>query len=166
MDNHKRTMIRQWVENQSYQSSLNQVVLSAPPVQYKQYYLSQVSSKSSQIEDKVSGEANQEVPGHATEHSHDVQSEKSASNVSENPPVSNGNMENEEEDPDSGPSEVPPALPLIEPLSARDISHESVHTSCSNHVSRENLSLNEQNVAMMDCGLQVNEDDIAKAMGW
>ncbi|XP_058977156.1 kinesin-like protein CG14535 isoform X2 [Musca domestica] len=44
-----------------------------------------------------------------------------------------------DEDQDSGPSEVPPALPLIEPLGSREISHESLHRILSRHVSRESL---------------------------
>lgn len=88
----------------------------------------------------------------------DIHSEKSASNISENRQLFMANAgcggEMEEEDQDSGPSEVPPALPLIEPLGSREVSR---------HVSRESLC---QNVMMMDCALQVTEDDIARAMGW
>jgi hypothetical protein len=80
----------------------------------------------------------------------DMRSEKS--NVSERQ-VACGAEDNEEEDQDSGPSEVPPALPLIDPLGSREVSR---------HVSRESLC---QNIVMMDCALQVTEDDIAKAMG-
>lgn len=71
----------------------------------------------------------------------------------------------EEEDEDSGPSEVPPALPLIEPLSSREISHDSLHIICSRHVSRESLGIASYQISTKDCGLQVTEDDIVKAMG-
>lgn len=74
----------------------------------------------------------------------------------------NQNEMQEDEDQDSGPSEVPPALPLIEPLSSREISHDSIHLMCSRHVSRENLGLNIQTI---DCGLQVTEEEIAREMG-
>lgn len=52
---------------------------------------------------------------------HDVQSEKSASHISETrqSATGGGGGDLEEEDQDSGPSEVPPALPLIEPLGSR-----------------------------------------------
>ncbi|XP_050081694.1 kinesin-like protein CG14535 isoform X2 [Anopheles aquasalis] len=74
----------------------------------------------------------------------------------------------EEEDQDSGPSEVPPALPLMDPLGSREISHESIHMLCSRHASRDDAmsvhSHNSHHTGMMDCGLQVNEDEIAKAM--
>ncbi|XP_052898362.1 kinesin-like protein CG14535 [Anopheles moucheti] len=74
----------------------------------------------------------------------------------------------EEEDQDSGPSEVPPALPLMDPLGSREISHESIHMLCSRHASRDDAmsvhSHNSHNIGMMDCGLQVTEDEIAKAM--
>ncbi|XP_067623434.1 kinesin-like protein CG14535 [Eurosta solidaginis] len=49
-----------------------------------------------------------------------------------------------DEDQDSGPSEVPPALPLIEPLGSREISHESLHRILSRHVSRESLYQQQQ----------------------
>uniref|UniRef100_A0A1S4GY17 Uncharacterized protein n=1 Tax=Anopheles gambiae TaxID=7165 RepID=A0A1S4GY17_ANOGA len=74
----------------------------------------------------------------------------------------------EEEDQDSGPSEVPPALPLMDPLGSREISHESIHMLCSRHASRDDAmsvhSHNSHNIGMMDCGLQVTEDEIAKTM--
>lgn len=49
-----------------------------------------------------------------------------------------------DEDQDSGPSEVPPALPLIDPLGSREISHESLHRMISRHVSRESLYHHQQ----------------------
>ncbi|XP_029708896.1 kinesin-like protein GA13060 isoform X1 [Aedes albopictus] len=100
----------------------------------------------------------------------DNQSEKShppSSHASEKPVSKHGDSQ-EEEDQDSGPSEVPPALPLMNPLGSREISHESIHHLCSRHVSRDNMSVHSQhsyNAGMMDCGLQVTEDDIARTMG-
>lgn len=96
-----------------------------------------------------------------------------------------------DEDQDSGPSEVPPALPLIEPLGSREISHESLHRILSRHVSRESLyqqqqqeirrqeeqlvhrqlscqsshHYSQQSMQMSDCGLQVTEEEIARTMG-
>lgn len=207
MDSHKKTMIRQWVENQTSQifqpttttattttvgtstcTSTNTASISSP-VQYRQFYLAQQKNESNQCrnEDDHSsiGSKNDEfvsplaggfsnIPTGNTncaesliktglkQSTNDNQSEKSASNVSENRLSAVGCCDQEEEDQDSGPSEVPPALPLIDPLGSREISHESVHLLCSRHVSRESLS---QNILMMDCALQVTEDDIAKAMG-
>ncbi|XP_021702212.1 kinesin-like protein CG14535 isoform X2 [Aedes aegypti] len=100
----------------------------------------------------------------------DNQSEKShppSSHASDKPVSKHGDSQ-EEEDQDSGPSEVPPALPLMNPLGSREISHESIHHLCSRHVSRDNMSVHSQhshNAGMMDCGLQVTEDDIARTMG-
>lgn len=183
MDNHKKTMIRQWVENQTcqiFQSTGTNT--TATPVQYHQFYKSQQKTEASQPkndDDRSSiGSKNEEfvnplasglsnIPTAAinfsessiktglkqmTDYEHDIQSEKSASHISENRQSATGG-DLEEEDQDSGPSEVPPALPLIEPLGSREVSR---------HVSRESLC---QNVMMMDCALQVTEDDIAKAMG-
>lgn len=99
-----------------------------------------------------------------------------------------------DEDQDSGPSEVPPALPLIEPLGSREISHESLHRILSRHVSRESLyqqqhqqhdlrrheeqqhlvqrqlsrqsshHYSQHSIGMSDCGLQVTEEEIARTM--
>lgn len=184
MDNHKKTMIRQWVENQTsqiFQSTGTNTPVN--PVQYHQFYKNQqksevtqakndddhssVSSKNDEfVNPLATGLSN--IPTavinysessiktglkQATDYDHDVQSEKSASHVSENRQSATGGGDLEEEDQDSGPSEVPPALPLIEPLGSREVSR---------HVSRESLC---QNVMMMDCALQVTEEDIAKAMG-
>lgn len=95
------------------------------------------------------------------EQEQDHHSERSSSHISDSRQLmtATGGGENveEEEDQDSGPSEVPPALPLIEPLGSRDVSRQ-----VSRQVSHESLC---QNVMMMDCALQVTEDDIARAMG-
>lgn len=181
MDSHKKIMIRQWVENQTsqiFQSSTTQTNIT--PVQYHQFYKAQQKTETahkndddcrSSISSRNDEFVNPLMAGltsiptatinysessiktglkQHTEFDHDIHSEKS--NISENR-QSNAGGEQEEEDQDSGPSEVPPALPLIEPLGSREISR---------HVSRESLS---QNIMMMDCALQVTEDDIAKAMG-
>lgn len=186
MDNHKKTMIRQWVENQTVQifqstGTSTTGTNTANPVQYHQFYKNQQQSavtQSKNDDDHSSiGSRNDEfvnplaaglnIPTatinysessiktglkQTTDYDHDIQSEKSASHISENRQSATGG-DLEEEDQDSGPSEVPPALPLIEPLGSREVSR---------HVSRESLC---QNVMMMDCALQVTEDDIARAMG-
>jgi kinesin family member 26 len=185
MDSHKKTMIRQWVENQTvqiFQSTGTNTNIVVEPVKYQQYYKNQQKPEASQRNDEdnhssVSSKAEEfvnpltagmsNIPTaninfsessiktglkQATDYDHDIQSEKSVSHISENRQSATGG-DLEEEDQDSGPSEVPPALPLIEPLGSREVSR---------HVSRESLC---QNVMMMDCALQVTEDDIAKAMG-
>lgn len=188
MDNHKKTMIRQWVENQTSQifqsTGTNTTPTPAPAVQYHQFYKSQQKIEISQVrndDDLCSISSKNEefvnplaaglsnIPTanvnfsessiktglkQATDYNQDIQSEKSASHISENRQSATGaDLEEEDQDQDSGPSEVPPALPLIEPLGSREVSR---------HVSRESLC---QNVMMMDCALQVTEEDIAKAMG-
>lgn len=107
----------------------------------------------------TNGRSNAMECGGANEMEHfDVRSMHSANSSMQR----NQNDMQEDEDQDSGPSEVPPALPLIEPLSSREISHDSIHLMCSRHVSRENLGLNIQTI---DCGLQVTEEEIAREMG-
>lgn len=186
MDNHKRIMIRQWVENQTNQvfsvdSSSSTVnanvnvnahskILSMPLAKnmsddeeiciettLNELTESLCGSKEARqtmdISIRMSGvKSNQEVE---TEHV-EVRSMQSAMSSHRH------NDSQEDEDQDSGPSEVPPALPLIEPLSSREISHDSIHIMCSRHVSRENLGLNIQTI---DCGLQVTEEEIAREMG-
>lgn len=180
MDNHKKIMIRQWVENQT-----NQVfnsVTSSPNAHAQSKILPMPLAKNTSDDEEIciettlneiteslcgskgahqttdisirmgSVKSNQEVE---MEH-FDIRSMHS---------ITSSHRQNDlqdEEDQDSGPSEVPPALPLIEPLSSREISHDSIHLMCSRHVSRENLGLNIQTI---DCGLQVTEEEIAREMG-
>jgi kinesin family protein 26 len=189
MDSHKKKMIRQWVENQTCQILQQINTTTTTPVQYHSYYKSQshqrldsmqvsrneddrcsvASSKHDEFVNPLNGGLSSLPTGNANcaessiktglkqqvEHEHEIRSEKSASNISENRPMGVQSVcgDFEEEDQDSGPSEVPPALPLIDPLCSREVSR---------HVSRESLA---HNVIMMDCALQVTEDDIAKAMG-
>ncbi|XP_055848666.1 kinesin-like protein CG14535 isoform X1 [Episyrphus balteatus] len=221
MDSHKKTMIRQWVENQSsqvFQSS----AASSPTHQGQQqmqmqqqqqhlrnltYHLAQFKQKSE--DDQHSLESNMEMVhpmgpglttaisttnasapaeicgvrsggcGSAKSHFHnrdetDLHSDRSVRSFGGG---GGGHLDNQdEEDQDSGPSEVPPALPLIEPLGSREISHESLHRILSRHVSRESLHMQQQhhqqqmmqqqhNYGMSDCGLQVTEEEIARTMG-
>lgn len=160
MDNHKKSMIRQWVENQSSQLF--------PPSQV----LRKETDESEELVNPLVKLGFQLPGGPASSESCirtglrlenplpvDNQSEKSSEK-------SERRDAGEEEDQDSGPSEVPPALPLIETLGSREISHESLARICSRHVSRESLALNQHNsTEMMDCGLQVTEDDILRTMG-
>lgn len=178
MDNHKKSMIRQWVENQSSQvfPPGQGAPLKQQAIHITQYRSMQSDEEEICIEATLSEIVNpitaclleaksallsQELPArsrHASEHDrYDVESQRSAvSSLRQVDPQ-------EDEDQDSGPSEVPPALPLIEPLSSREISHDSLHLMCSRHVSRENVGLSVQTI---DCGLQVTEEEIARAMGW
>lgn len=200
MDSHKKTMIRQWVENQS-----SHVFQSKPGTsshqnhQHQQlqqqlrtmtYHLTQFKQKTEDDQHSVGSNieminamestvSKSEIPNveNVTENATsnelksqreetDIRSEKSLAlsvNAQSCPDVQNTQ---DEEDQDSGPSEVPPALPLIEPLGSREISHESLHRIISRHVSRESLSMNQQNIQTIDCGLQVTEEEIARTMGW
>lgn len=196
MDSHKKTMIRQWVENQSSQifQGPTAVPTTAPPAAataspqrqaiYQYGPLKTIlneddrSSNCSKSEELVNpihtnGFSNLPVGPNSSEscvrtglretNQEAVEDEHSEAQSSHHNEQQGDGQE--EEDQDSGPSEVPPALPLIEQLKSREISHESVHLMCSRHVSRESLSLNHHNIAMMDCGLQVTEEDIARSMG-
>lgn len=208
MDSHKKSMIRQWVENQSSQLMLpNQTQITIQ--QQRQIItalqqgfsgsqvmaavtsmtsmnsrsnvglnddLASVHSRSCEelvnpllmrgLSNLQSGPASSEsairtglkqmVEQQSNTSVHDGLSDKSVG------PAKEGQ---EEEDQDSGPSEVPPALPLIEPLGSREISHESLMEIVSRHMSRESLALSQQHVEVMDCGLQVTEEDILRTMG-
>lgn len=190
MDSHKKTMIRQWVENQS--SQLFQPSDASPS---PKDLLSVAHFKSNFLADDSNAETvtytevlHSSIPQNvhysettgrlglitSQEQQYDQRSDHSISSSvprqnDQKSERSNGLQKNsdsqEEEDEDSGPSEVPPALPLIEPLSSREISHDSLHIICSRHVSRESLGLNGHHMQTKDCGLQVTEDDIAKTMG-
>lgn len=185
MDSHKKTMIRQWVENQSSQifTPGTGVVAAQQNQQQTRQILQLNQFKAPGAEDDAhsveshnemihpsSMTFNQQIAAQSSESSirvglkmesqQDQRSERSSHASS----VQKQNDSQEEEDQDSGPSEVPPALPLIEPLSSREISHDSLHIMCSRHVSRE--SLGSHHIQTKDCGLQVTEDDIVKAMGY
>lgn len=208
MDSHKKIMIRQWVENQT--SQIFQPSSSNSP----QHQSSQSVNACSQLfrnpqseDDRISigsshgigdlinpngmnctqpivnmSENAIRVELKQTQDQCDEKSERSASSA-----LNKHTDSQEEEDQDSGPSEVPPALPLIEPLGSREISHDSLHMMCSRHVSRESLGMASHQshqshqthhthashqshqshlIHVRDCGLQVTEDDIVKAMGY
>lgn len=213
MDNHKKIMIRQWVENQTNQvfnnggtiqvNSANPNATAATVAAAAAAHVQQsmkmlpitmhmpkttntsddeeicIETTLNEITESLCGGSNKESNRHAAaeisirmtngkssamecganemEH-YDVRSMHSVNSSMHR----HQNEMQEDEDQDSGPSEVPPALPLIEPLSSREISHDSIHLMCSRHVSRENLGLNIQTI---DCGLQVTEEEIAREMG-
>lgn len=189
MDNHKKSMIRQWVENQTNQvcqttntpnCTVSNISISMPrPLQISQFKSYQSDDEEICIETTLN-----EIVNPITEGLSGNQSASRASETSlrlatrQNADTDTDNLEfgsqrsivsshkqnecQEDEDQDSGPSEVPPALPLIEPLGSREISHDSLHIMCSRHVSRESMS---SHIQMMDCGLQVTEDEIARTMG-
>uniref|UniRef100_A0A1B0CNZ9 Kinesin motor domain-containing protein n=2 Tax=Lutzomyia longipalpis TaxID=7200 RepID=A0A1B0CNZ9_LUTLO len=159
MDSHKKSMIRQWVENQTTQmlNSGHQLAVSSPSSPHHQrqtYHMTQFKCSRSE-DDQRSLQEN------GAKREEEIHSDHTANTCPQ--PTTTTIDNQEEEDQDSGPSEVPPALPLIDRLGSREISHESLHigSSCSRHISRENLP----SVQMMDCGLQVTEEEIAKTMG-
>lgn len=186
MDSHKKTMIRQWVENQSSQLfppstssqqpprdilQLGQLKTTQPDneppldvINYVEIIHPNTQTSNSQAREAVAVELSDqrsEVSSATSTHpkpANDHQSERSVHSSVQK-------YSEEEEDEDSGPSEVPPALPLIEPLSSREISHDSLHIICSRHVSRESLGIASYHISTKDCGLQVTEDDIVRAMG-
>ncbi|KAH8409525.1 hypothetical protein KR222_007719, partial [Zaprionus bogoriensis] len=140
MDAHKKTMIRQWVENQTTQ------VFQSPSPTSLHLKLSQLKQKSLELPERPLFQP---------------ASEEATLLDIEVPPADG-------DDQDSGPSEVPPALPLLDdPLgSSRDISHDSLHRMLSRHVSREQLHEAERAPSQrsIDCGLQVTEEEIARTM--
>lgn len=185
MDSHKKTMIRQWVENQSSQvfqataGSPQHTVPSGRQLrtngQDEDVHSSVGSHRSinEMVHPLTGGVMSVQAPGlrssessirsglqKQTQQDHlEQRSERSTESHRQND-------SQEEEDQDSGPSEVPPALPLIQPMGSRDISHDSLHRMCSRHESRESLGMmSMQHVSTKDCGFQVTEDDITKAMG-
>lgn len=192
MDNHKKSMIRKWVENQSSQvltsPNKNNTLKAGGEPPSRPLHLAQFKAIQSDDEEICIETTLNEIVNPITEslgsernviktaeisirmgprscqdieaERNEFQSHRSASSV-----VSSHkqNDSQEDEDQDSGPSEVPPALPLLEPLGSREISHDSLHMMCSRHVSRESLGLNIQTI---DCGLQVTEEEIARTMGW
>lgn len=189
MDSHKKTMIRQWVENQTSQvfpgsdaGTTNTVPIATSISKSAILPMSQARNVSDDEEICIETTLNEITEslysGSRTMHSkpeysiklHSTRSASELLNVEHTDIVSVRSAissirqqdPQEDEDQDSGPSEVPPALPLIEPLSSREISHDSIHLMCSRHVSRDNLDLSIQTI---DCGLQVTEEEIARAMG-
>lgn len=178
MDSHKKSMIRQWVENQTnqvFQASSSTAVASqskllAMPLGKHQSDDEEICIEATlnEITESICGTKELFNPSEVTismrsRHSNqDVEGERIETGSMRSAVSSHRqNDSQEDEDQDSGPSEVPPALPLIEPLSSREISHDSIHIMCSRHVSRE-TGLNVQTI---DCGLQVTEEEIARAMG-
>lgn len=189
MDSHKKSMIRQWVENQSNQvlhspqkSGTPRAAAEPPsrPIHLAQFKTVQSDDEEICIETFLNDIVNPITQSLGSERnviktaeisirmgpktSQDLEMERLESQ-SERSAVSSHrqNDSQEDEDQDSGPSEVPPALPLLEPLGSREISHDSLHMMCSRHVSRESLGINIQTI---DCGLQVTEEEIARTMGW
>lgn len=192
MDSHKKSMIRQWVENQTSQVFQDGTTASSTPAtpQHQLPVQHMTQFKVSRSEDDQRSEQNGKT--RSTHHlANDSCSEGDVrvqdggaygrivadggadldrynsktslcSNVGGVVNQGENTEAQEEEDQDSGPSEVPPALPLIDCLASREISHESIHLSCSRHISRESIRL--VNVTTMDCGLQVTEEEIAKSM--
>ncbi|KAH8352083.1 hypothetical protein KR084_001844, partial [Drosophila pseudotakahashii] len=161
MDAHKKTMIRQWVENQTTQVFQSTVSASNSPTALH-WKLSQLKQKSLDLPDR---------PAFNPEPTFDLNQPCFESLPLLDPAPPDG-----DEDEDSGPSEVPPALPLLDdPLGSRDISQDNLHRMLSRHVSREQLheaelvasrasSSHHPSQRSIDCGLQVTEEEIARTM--
>lgn len=183
MDSHKKIMIRQWVENQTNQVFHSDAADTNTTAQSKILPITLSKNISDDEEMCIETTLNEITESlcnsnrtvnkepeisikiiSSTRSACELQHGENAEIASMRSAVSSHrqNDSQEDEDQDSGPSEIPPALPLIEPLSSREISHDSIHMMCSRHVSRENLGLNIQTI---DCGLQVTEEEIAREMG-
>lgn len=187
MDQHKKTMIRQWVENQS-----THILQQNSPNQAPKQLFNASQFKIEVDDDQISVESNScefvnpinsgfQISKATVTSSDRVNLKQQQSRAIDTCPtmqqpsidlISNHSNTSytkpsdsqEEEDQDSGPSEVPPALPLMEPLGSREVSHDSIHMLCSRHMSRESIGIGVAQTT--DCGLQVTEEEIAKAMGW
>ncbi|EDW04005.1 kinesin-like protein CG14535 [Drosophila grimshawi] len=158
MDAHKKTMIRQWVENQT--SQVFQSTSSCPSPTALHLKLSQLKQKWLDLPERTSSQTDQQLV--------ELQPQ-GIENCSQDVPPDG-------DDQDSGPSEVPPALPLLDdPLGSRDISHDNLQRMLSRHVSREQLqeaelaasrasSQHPSSQRSIDCGLQVTEEEIARTM--
>lgn len=252
MDSHKKSMIRQWVENQTSQVFQSSSAGSSPTHAHREqqaqhlrnitYHMSQLKQKSLDApEDLYAVSSRQQQNQQGAQDLHSQRSSQlemvlplsaglnnalnttnisNAAEIQRSSLYRQNSMSKEEtdlnsnhshlgygmhslsekpasaegdEDQDSGPSEVPPALPLIEPLGSREISHESLHRILSRHVSRESLFQQQQeelrrqeqqlqhtrslprqsslqhhysqhSMGMSDCGLQVTEEEIARTM--
>ncbi|KAH8260314.1 hypothetical protein KR026_009297, partial [Drosophila bipectinata] len=161
MDSHKKTMIRQWVENQTTQVFQSTVSANNSPTALH-WKLSQLKQKSLDLPDR---------PAFQPEPSLDLPQAAFEALPLLDPAPPDG-----DEDEDSGPSEVPPALPLLDdPLGSRDISQDNLQRMLSRHVSREQLheaelvasrasSSHHPSQRSIDCGLQVTEEEIARTM--
>lgn len=184
MDNHKKSMIRQWVENQTCQVFPPSAGAATATGVAQQIHIMQYKKCNSDDEEICIEATLNEIVNPITECLISAKNALLSQEPTKTRSISQQEQDSdrfemesmrsamsshkqhdsqEDEDQDSGPSEVPPALPLIEPLSSREISHDSLHIMCSRHVSRENLGMNIQTI---DCGLQVTEEDIARTMGW
>uniref|UniRef100_A0A182TNU6 Kinesin motor domain-containing protein n=1 Tax=Anopheles melas TaxID=34690 RepID=A0A182TNU6_9DIPT len=173
MDTHKKNMIRQWVENQSIQLLQQSMSANNSPMHTKHhttYSLPKFKPSRSDEDGFLTLELDR-ATGDELVNPIAMRGFTAATTVAANSSESHQQTDattQEEEDQDSGPSEVPPALPLMDPLGSREISHESIHMLCSRHASRDDAmsvhSHNSHNIGMMDCGLQVTEDEIAKTM--
>ncbi|KAH8237518.1 hypothetical protein KR038_003739 [Drosophila bunnanda] len=163
MDAHKKTMIRQWVENQTSQVFQSTAVSASNSPTALHWKLSQLKQKSLDLPDRPA-----------------FQTEPSSLDLNqpgfESLPLLDPAPPDGDEDEDSGPSEVPPALPLLDdPLGSRDISQDNLQRMLSRHVSREQLheaeyvasrasSSHHPSQRSIDCGLQVTEEEIARTM--
>lgn len=195
MDSHKKTMIRQWVENQTSQifqpASPPSVMATETAASSRQTTHRQLTSVAYQDQDQQSVTSSSHYTGEMVNPVSMTFGHPAVNSVECSIRVGLKQMQDrcttvdssqEEEDQDSGPSEVPPALPLIEPLTSREISTDSIHRLCSRHVSRESLIPQQQQQHQLqkqqslqlkqqhqlnqtkDCGLQVSEDDIVREM--
>lgn len=192
MDSHKKNMIRQWVEHQTNQ--IAKVKYTHPKdgksskdikelTQFKnceEEIVKPLDTKKSEIVEestirtglKINSSHNDAIPECQTPE------EKECDRYDEE-------IEDEEE-----PVEMPPALPLIQPLSSREVSLESLdqllkermlsnaeYNSYQNNTYEEHVASDEEvleiieveeplePVPTQDCCLQVTEEDIAFCMG-
>ncbi|XP_050497405.1 kinesin-like protein CG14535 [Diabrotica virgifera virgifera] len=174
MDSHKKNMIRKWVEHQTIQIQKSRhVIPKATTVKLKE----------------TPKEVPQSQPSEQTENLTEVNNSRKQDStedlsISRKPPSIEEDLEDEEE------PEIPPALPLIQPLSSREVSLESLDQilkdrmiSNAEYNNYQKFAFEDHNtqdevleiieveeplepVPMQDSCLQVTEEDIALCMGY
>lgn len=158
MDSHKKSMIRKWVENQT--SQIQKVKVDNPkvvPVQMTQFK----EEEDDMIEVHPLEDCKQEVEKSVIRTGLKL-SDKCEMDLKEEVP---------EKDEDDEVVEIPPALPLIQPLSSREVSMESLDVRMRSEYGDEDevleiIEVEEplEPVPTVDSCLQVTEEDIAYCM--
>lgn len=191
MDNHKKNMIRKWVEHQT--SQIQKTKHSHPP-KSKEAYKELTQFKTYEEEEVVK-------PLDTTKKQEIVEESTIRTGLKLSTSKTNGEVipecatpeeaQNQEEEDEDEQVEIPPALPLIQPLSSREVSLESLDQLLKERlISQAEYTLQSNNyeeqvcsdedeileiieveeplepVPTQDSCLQVTEEDIAFCMGF
>ncbi|XP_044255207.1 kinesin-like protein CG14535 isoform X2 [Tribolium madens] len=176
MDSHKKNMIRKWVEHQT-----SQIQRAAKPKQYKE--LTQFKTEDEIVKplDSKKIETVEESVIRTGLKMNSIKNDAIPECQTPEEKEPGEDLEDEDEEP-----ELPPALPLIQPLSSREVSLESLDMllkermlSNAEYQNYQNAESDEDEVLEIieveeplepvptqDCCLQVTEEDIALCMGY